>query len=160
MKIGGYVAFALEDAPEFDPDGCEVELRRVGFEVTRLPDRYRSRLAIPTDDFLLVMTECSDDDRIISAVWDQINFVADRYAASLRMRIHQSGHHPVRGSVRIRAIPLRGDMSRRNVNPQSICTGNPLPSDAALLGYRRCRDAGPSNWPLPASWRCILRDEP
>jgi hypothetical protein len=82
MKIGGYVAFALE-CREFDPDGCEDELRRAGFEVIRLPDSYRPRLEIKTDDFLLVMTEGSDDSRFISAIMDLIDAIADRYGGGM-----------------------------------------------------------------------------
>jgi hypothetical protein len=48
--IMGWIAFSGDLDP--DPDAAAAALRKAGFSVTRLPARFRPRLAHPRDDFL------------------------------------------------------------------------------------------------------------
>jgi len=82
MKIGGYVAFdGYGDDPP-DVDGAEIALRRAGFHVIRMPEKLRSR-GLPLDDFLLAMRDGPNDDKFVSAVWDEIDAIVDRYGGDI-----------------------------------------------------------------------------
>jgi hypothetical protein len=82
MQIGGYVAFTLF-IEEFDPDGASDALRRAGFNVTRMPLRWRERMTFPEDEFILVTIEGSDDRKIIRAVMDEINTIVRPFGGDL-----------------------------------------------------------------------------
>jgi hypothetical protein len=81
MKIGGYIAFGFQ-CDGFDPDGAEIALRRAGFDVIRMPEKFWSRLELP-DDFILVTTDGPDDDKFTGAVMDEINAIVNRYGGLL-----------------------------------------------------------------------------
>jgi hypothetical protein len=83
MRIGGYVAFGC-DCDDFDPDGAAIALRRAGFDVMRMPERFRSRMEIPQDDFILVSTEATaGDEKVLIAVMREISAIVDRYGGDL-----------------------------------------------------------------------------
>jgi hypothetical protein len=44
MKIGGYIAFGFQ-CDGFNPDGAEIALRRAGFDVIRMPEKFRRTAA-------------------------------------------------------------------------------------------------------------------
>jgi hypothetical protein len=52
VRIMGAIAFSGELNP--DPSSAAVALRRAGFEVSMMPEKFRSRLTHPEDDFLPV----------------------------------------------------------------------------------------------------------
>jgi len=60
-KLMAFTAFSGE-CEGLDVDAA-AELRRAGYEVFRLPDEYRGRLAHPLDDFIEAHIECADDPR-------------------------------------------------------------------------------------------------
>jgi hypothetical protein len=79
--IMGWIAFAgdLDDPP--DPDAAAVALRRVGFHVTRMPEKFRTRLAHPRDDFLMALIGGTivDEMKTMVAVMGEINRIVDGY---------------------------------------------------------------------------------
>jgi hypothetical protein len=76
-KMMATVAFSHD----LDPDltGAFAALCRAGFEVTMMPEKFRSLLAHPRDDFMEVFTVASDDDKIVGAILDQIDMIVDPY---------------------------------------------------------------------------------
>jgi hypothetical protein len=62
-RIIGSIAFSGEFDP--DPHGAVVARRRAGFEVTRMPEKFRSRLAHPEDKFMEASIDGVDDDKIV-----------------------------------------------------------------------------------------------
>jgi hypothetical protein len=64
---------------ELDVDAAADELRKAGYEVYRLPDKYGGRLAHPLDDFLELRIEGVDDDTLMKAIMDEVNAIVDRY---------------------------------------------------------------------------------
>jgi hypothetical protein len=44
-----------------------------------MPEKFRSRLVHPEDDFMEASIEGIDDDRIVVAIMDEINAIVDRY---------------------------------------------------------------------------------
>jgi hypothetical protein len=80
QNIVGWIAFTGDLDP--DPDAAAIALRAAGFAVTRMPAKFRSRLAHPLDDFMLVSiggTMTDDDEKIMIAVMDEINAIVDGY---------------------------------------------------------------------------------
>ena len=77
MRIGGYVAFSGDLEP--DVDGAAIALRRVGFHVTRMPEKFRPLLAHPDDDFIEVAIDGTDDEKVIDSIMAEINAIVDRY---------------------------------------------------------------------------------
>jgi hypothetical protein len=78
-KFSALVAFG-GDCDNVDPDQAADELRRAGYEVRRLPDKYRRLLDHPRDDFLEVIFPCVDDPKAINFVWKEIDRIANPYA--------------------------------------------------------------------------------
>jgi|SRR6516225_1192906 len=76
-RINGSIVFSGELDP--DPSAAAVALRRAGFEVTMMPEKFRSRLAHPEDDFIEASIDGTDDDRIVGAIRDEINAIVERY---------------------------------------------------------------------------------
>ena len=76
-RINGSIVFSGELDP--DPSAAAVALRRAGFEVTMMPEKFRSRLAHPEDDFIEAAIDGTDDDRIVGAIRDEINAIVERY---------------------------------------------------------------------------------
>ena len=61
--------------PEFAAD----ELRQAGYEVFRLPDRYRGCLAHPLDDFIEAVTVGPDDSKVIYAIMNHVEAIVAKY---------------------------------------------------------------------------------
>jgi len=72
------VAFSGEGNP--DPVAAAVALREAGYEVLTMPEKYRSQLGHPRDDFLEV-TKCIVGDEYKQAIemMDDVNTIVDRY---------------------------------------------------------------------------------
>src|SRR5262245_61874508 len=97
ITIGGYVTFSgytcelnpdgsfapdsiAERPGDNDPDGAAAALRRAGYQVTRMPQSFRSRLEFPLDDWMLVTTNVlTDNDKVLIAVMREVGAVVDRY---------------------------------------------------------------------------------
>jgi hypothetical protein len=69
------IAFSHDLDP--DPGAAFVALRRAGFEVTMMPEKFRSLLAHPEDDFMEVSIEGTDDDKVVDAIINEINTIVD-----------------------------------------------------------------------------------
>jgi hypothetical protein len=79
------------DLDECDVEGAAAELRRRGFEVLHMPEKFRRRLLHPLDDFLEVSITAdlpggsddlgADDWKIVGAVMDEVNAIVDPYGA-------------------------------------------------------------------------------
>jgi hypothetical protein len=85
VRIVGHIAFCgdLDDAP--DPDAAEIELRRAGYAVARLPDRLQKRIRIPGDDFMQAFTDVAgavDEMEIAGVIMDELNEIVDRYGGA------------------------------------------------------------------------------
>src|SRR6516162_4674158 len=76
-RIMGTIAFSGDLDP--DPDSAAVALRKAGFEVTMMPEKFRSRLAHPQDDFIEASKDGTDDEKTVGAIMDEINAIVDRY---------------------------------------------------------------------------------
>jgi hypothetical protein len=95
--IGGYVTFSgytcelnpdgsfapdgiAERPADNDPDGAAAALRRAGYQVTRMPQSFRSRMEFPLDDWMLVTTDVlTDDDNVWSAIMDEVGSIVRAY---------------------------------------------------------------------------------
>lgn len=64
---------------ELDVDAAAAELRQAGYEVFRMPDKYSVLLAHPLDDFIEAIIEGPDDDKVIGAVFEEVNSIVDKY---------------------------------------------------------------------------------
>src|SRR6516162_5182436 len=64
---------------ELDVDAAADELRKAGYEVYRLPDKYGGRLAHPLDDFLELRIEGVDEYKVMVAIMDEVNAIVSRY---------------------------------------------------------------------------------
>jgi hypothetical protein len=62
-----------------DPDAAAVALCRAGFQVTRMPEKFRSSLAHPQDYFMETAINASDCEKIVDAIMDEIDAIVDRY---------------------------------------------------------------------------------
>ena len=76
-RINGSIVFSGELDP--DPSAAAVALRRAGFEVTMMPEKFRSRLAHPQDGFIEASKDGTDDEKTVDAIMDEINAIVDRY---------------------------------------------------------------------------------
>ena len=76
VRIMGAIAFSGELNP--DPSGAAAALRRAGFEVTMMPEKFRSRLTHPEDDFMEASIDGIDDDKIVDAIMDEIDAIVER----------------------------------------------------------------------------------
>jgi hypothetical protein len=77
VRIMGAIAFGGDLDP--DPSGAAVALCRAGFEVIMMPERFRSRLAHPGDDFMETPIEGIRDNKIVEAIMDEIDAIVERY---------------------------------------------------------------------------------
>jgi hypothetical protein len=64
---------------ELDVDVAAGALRKAGYEVNRTPDQYGGRLEHPLDDFLELRIEGPDDDKIITAIMNEVNAIVEQY---------------------------------------------------------------------------------
>jgi hypothetical protein len=74
-KIMGSITFA----DDHDADGAEIALRRAGYHVIRMPEKFRPLLCHPDDYFMEASIDGSDDDKIVGAIMDEINAIVDQY---------------------------------------------------------------------------------
>jgi hypothetical protein len=71
--------------PGFEPDvdAAAAEVQQAGYEVLRLPDKYRKYLYHPLDDFFEVYIEAPDDpedvDEAIRAMTEEVDEIIDKY---------------------------------------------------------------------------------
>jgi hypothetical protein len=77
VRIMGAIAFGGALNP--DPSGAAVALRRVGYDVTMMPEKFRSRLTHPEDDFMEASIDGIDDDKIVHAIMNEIDAIVGRY---------------------------------------------------------------------------------
>jgi hypothetical protein len=94
VRIMGAIAFGGDLNP--DSIGAAVALRRAGFEVIMMPEKFRLRLAHPEDDFMEASIEGIRDNKIVEAIMDEID--GDRRA--------------LWRSTAASAVPFRQTMSR------------------------------------------------
>jgi hypothetical protein len=84
IRFAAIVAFSGECAP--DVNAAEVALRNAGFEVVRMPDEYRSRLAHPRDDFFAVSKRYAlrgcDVNAASDAMVDSLNAIVDEHGGA------------------------------------------------------------------------------
>lgn len=91
-KVTGLVVFSGELDP--DVEGATAELRQHGFEVVRMPEKFRRLLLHPRDDFAEVAktVRLSSDDwekltaaeqKILNEIWDEARKIAARYGAEV-----------------------------------------------------------------------------
>jgi hypothetical protein len=77
-------------APDFtkNPDNNDIaldvdlaadELRAAGYEVLLLPAKYGGRLDRPLDDFIEVRWVGSDDQKVVDAMWNEIEGIVAKY---------------------------------------------------------------------------------
>jgi hypothetical protein len=76
-KLMAFTAFSGE-CEGLDVDAAAAELRRAGYEVFRLPDEYRGRLAHPLDDFIEAHIECADDREVRIAIIKDVHAITRR----------------------------------------------------------------------------------
>ena len=89
MRIVGSIVFSAlpgesSDLPDEspDPDAAAAALRAAGFEVTMMPEKFGARLVDPEDYFMEASIDGLEDDKILGAIWDEINAIVDRYGGS------------------------------------------------------------------------------
>jgi hypothetical protein len=84
MKIVGHIVFSgdLDDPP--DPDAAEIELRKAGYTIARMPERFRPLLYHPLDYFVQAIAEgvVSDEDKVVRAVMDEINHIVNGHGGN------------------------------------------------------------------------------
>ena len=70
-----------KDEPHFDLDAdlAADELRQAGYEIYRLPDRYRARLAHPLDNFVEAVVFGPNDPKVIGAIMDEVDAIVGKY---------------------------------------------------------------------------------
>jgi hypothetical protein len=78
-RIMGAICFAGGDDLAPDPSGAAVALRRAGFEVTMMPERFRPYLAEPDDYFMEASKAGTHDDKSIRAIKNEISAIVGRY---------------------------------------------------------------------------------
>ncbi len=62
-----------------DPVAAADALRKAGYEVTMMPEKFRSSLAHPNDYFMEASIDGADHDEIIAAISDEIDAIVDQY---------------------------------------------------------------------------------
>lgn len=64
-----------------DVDAAAAELRRAGYEVFRMPEKYGGLLAHPLDDFIEAHThiEGADNDKVIDALWNEVDAIVSKF---------------------------------------------------------------------------------
>ena len=67
-----------------DPAGAAAALREAGYEVVMMPEKFRSRLGHPGDDFIEVTKRIVGDDvyQAIDAMMDDVNTIVERYGGN------------------------------------------------------------------------------
>jgi hypothetical protein len=78
-RIMGAICFAGGDDLAPDPSGAAVALRRAGFEVTMMPERFRAYLDHPDDYFMEASKAGTHDDKNMDAIKNEISAIVGRY---------------------------------------------------------------------------------
>jgi hypothetical protein len=80
--IVGHIVFSGDLSP--NPDAAAIALRKAGYTVARMPERFRPRLYHPSDDFMLASTGglVSDEYKVARAVIDEINAIVDGFGGT------------------------------------------------------------------------------
>ena len=80
-RLKATVVFSGELDP--DPAAAAAALREAGYEVVMMPEKFRSRLVHPRDDFMEVTKRIVGDevDQAIDAMMDDVDTIVDRYGA-------------------------------------------------------------------------------
>jgi hypothetical protein len=73
-KTVGTIVFSGDMNP--DPDGCEAALREAGYEVTRMPERFKKLMSVPGDEFLEAMKVGTTD-----AICAELNAIVEPFGA-------------------------------------------------------------------------------
>ena len=71
-----------ENDIQLDVDAAATELQQAGYEVFRMPEKYRGRLAHPRDDFIEAVIAGPDDDVVIDAMMDEVQAIVRKYGGS------------------------------------------------------------------------------
>ena len=77
QRIMGEVVFS--SSLDSDPIAAAAALRKAGYEVTTLPEEFRSRLEEPGNDFIEVSIDGYADDKIIDVIWNEIKAIVRQY---------------------------------------------------------------------------------
>lgn len=64
---------------DLNPDLAATELRKAGYKVFLLPDKYACRLVHPLDDFIEAVTMGPDDPKVIYAMMDEVEAMVGKY---------------------------------------------------------------------------------
>jgi hypothetical protein len=80
--IVGHIVFSGDLSP--NPDAAAVALRKAGFTVARMPERFRPRLYHPSDDFMQATIGglISDEYKVARAVRDEIDAIVDGFGGT------------------------------------------------------------------------------
>jgi hypothetical protein len=78
IELKANVVFSGDAADPPDVDGAADKLRKAGFDVYRLPDKFRRHLAHPLDDFLELRIEGLDDDKLWGEIMEEVNTIVER----------------------------------------------------------------------------------
>jgi hypothetical protein len=62
-----------------DVDRAAAELREAGYEVLRLPDKYRGHLTHPLDDLIEAITVGPDDPKAMVAIMHDVDSIVAQY---------------------------------------------------------------------------------
>ena len=78
-RLKATVVFGGETDP--DPAGAAAALREAGYEVVMMPEKFRSRLVHPRDDFIEVTKRIVGDEvnDAIDAMMDDVDTLVDRW---------------------------------------------------------------------------------
>jgi hypothetical protein len=84
LKLYRYMAL-IDFGPCENVDAADAELRRAGYEVFRLPNKYRARLADPLEDFMEAHKSFSEPyDTVISTIFREVKAAVDEYGGYCR----------------------------------------------------------------------------
>ena len=64
---------------DLDADRAADELRRAGYEVRLLPNKYRARLVHPLDDFIEAIIFGPDNSKVINATMKEVDAIVGKY---------------------------------------------------------------------------------
>jgi len=75
-RLMAYIAFGCEQ--DYDADGAATRFEQAGYEVHRLPEKYRRQLEFPGDDHMEVVITGRDED----AVMAEVCAIADKFGGN------------------------------------------------------------------------------
>jgi len=96
------------DMRELDVDAAADGLRKAGYRVYRLPGKYSTLLAHPLDDFIEAHTEGDDSDKVIEAIFDEVNGIVDPYGGyCMECSVVERDHVPFVDIFAPEPLPVR-----------------------------------------------------